>query len=286
MTMTVRKIEGDFSQAKIDWIPNDPELAYFWNAISLGLPLLEGYMIRAVAEAKRQLPESRPDLKSDCELFCRQEANHTKAHMQFNELVKASGRYPKLQEHIEKLRNEYKKMDEAGTAKEALLYSEGFETVGPILAEYFLVQANKRLTEQDVDLITLSLWRWHLSEEFEHRCVAFNAVEALYGAYWARLWGIVRAGTHLSRFAISLSEYMLEEDFKAGLIQGGWRGRLRKTRSYSSMLGFILPRIGRACMPWYNPKNLKAPKGCQEVLDIATRTPNINVMASQAREAV
>ncbi|MBB5189072.1 MULTISPECIES: metal-dependent hydrolase [Zhongshania] len=59
MNMIVRKIEGDFSTAKIDWIPNDPELAQFWNAVSLGLPLLEGYMIRAVSQAKRELPESR-----------------------------------------------------------------------------------------------------------------------------------------------------------------------------------------------------------------------------------
>lgn len=285
MTMTVRKIEGDFSQAKIDWIPNDPELAYFWNAISLGLPLLEGYMIRAVAEAKRSLPEDQEDLKIDCELFCRQEANHTKAHMKFNEIMIDSGRYPKLEDHIERLRSDYKHMDASRSAKDALLYSEGFETVGPILAAYFLVQANKRLTEQDVDLITLSLWRWHLSEEFEHRCVAFNAVEALYGSYWARIWGIARAGSHLAGFAISLSEYLLEEDIKANRIEGGWKGRLRKIRSYSSMLSFIIPRIGSACMPWYNPKNLKSPAGCDKVLEIATEQPDINAMALRAREA-
>lgn len=286
MTMIVRKIDGDFSQAKIDWIPNDPELAYFWNAISLGLPLLEGYMIRAVSEAKRNLPDERKDLKKDCELFCRQEANHTKAHQKFNDLVRASGRYPQLEAHIEKLRNDYRSMDAKVNSKDALLYSEGFETVGPILAEYFLVQANKRLTEQDVDLITLSLWRWHLSEEFEHRCVAFNAVEALYGAYWTRIWGIIRAGAHLSQFAIRLSEYMLSEDIAAGRLEGGWKGRVRKVRSYSSMLGFFVPRVLRACTPWYNPKNLKPPKGCNEVLDVATRTLDINAMTAVARETI
>jgi len=286
MNMIVRKIEGDFSTAKIDWIPNDPELAQFWNAVSLGLPLLEGYMIRAVSQAKRELPESRTDLKNDCEMFCRQEANHTKAHMKFNEVVRDSGRYPKLDEHIERLRDDYKRMDASRDAKDALLYSEGFETVGPILAAYFLVQANKRLTEQDVDLVTLSLWRWHLSEEFEHRCVAFNAVEALYGAYWARIAGIARAGTHLARFAISLSEYMLSEDIKAGRVAGGMAGRLRKTRSYASMLGFIIPRVASACMPWYNPKNLKSPAGCDAVLKIASETLDLNAMALRARDTV
>ncbi|WP_373081304.1 metal-dependent hydrolase [Zhongshania sp.] len=279
-----RKIECDFSKAKINWIPRDPELAQFWNAVSIGLPLLEGYLIRALAKSKKLLPEGREDLYADCELFCKQEANHSKTHMQFNDMVRASGFYPDMDRFTDKLTADYERFDREGGLRAAMLYAEGFETAGPIFANYFLVQANKRLKDEDVDLITLSLWRWHLSEEFEHRCCAFNVVEALYGTYWGRLGGIIKATCHLVGFAVPLSEYMLAQDLKAGRITGGFKGLIRKTKSYSGMFFFIVPRILRAFSPWYNPINLKEPKGCEEVLIVASETLDLNKMAARARE--
>lgn len=281
-----RKISCDFSQAKINWIPKDPELAQFWNAVSIGLPLLEGYLIRALSKAKREIPEERTDLYADCELFCRQEANHSKTHMAFNEMVRQTGHYPELDRYVEKLKSEYDEFDRKYGLKHAMLYAEGFETAGPIFAMYFLVQANKRLSDDDVDLITLSLWRWHLSEEFEHRCCAFNVVEELYGTYWGRIFGICKATSHLLSFAVPLSEYMLKEDQKAGRIETGLRAKFRKFKSYSGMFLFITPRLLRAFSPWYNPKNLKEPEGCESVLIVASETLDLNKMASRARETL
>ncbi|POP53168.1 metal-dependent hydrolase [Zhongshania marina] len=281
-----RKIECDFSKARIDWIPKDPELAQFWNAVSIGLPLLEGYLIRALAKSKKLLPEDREDLYADCELFCKQEANHSKTHMAFNDMVRGLGYYPEMDKYTDKLRADYERFDREYGLRHAMLYAEGFETAGPIFATYFLVQANKRLKDNDVDLITLSLWRWHLSEEFEHRCCAFNVVEALYGTYWGRVGGIMKATFHLLGFAVPLSEYMQREDKKAGRMERGPKAMLRKLSSYSGMFFFITPRILRACTPWYNPKNLKAPAGCEEVLTIASETLDLNKMAERARETI
>ena len=281
-----RRIKCDFAQAKIDWIPKDPELAQFWNAVSIGLPLLEGYLIKALHKAKDHLPEDRQDLIDDCVLFCRQESNHSMTHRKYNEMVEATGRYPNMKEHVDRLAADYKRFDEEKGLRYAMLYAEGFETAGPIFATYFLVQANKRLADDDVDLITLSLWRWHLSEEFEHRSCAFNVVEALYGTYWGRVAGIIRATKHLVGFAVPLSEYMISCDIEAGRIDGSWRGKLRKFKSYTNMTLFILPRILRAFSPWYNPKNLKPPKGCEEVLIVASETKDLNQMAARARETI
>ncbi|MFA7555470.1 MAG: metal-dependent hydrolase [Spongiibacteraceae bacterium] len=280
-----RKIEVDFSGARIDWLPSDPELAQFWNAISIGLPLLEGYLIRSLKVAQKDLPADRHDLIADCQLFCQQESNHSKTHMKFNDMVRATGHYPKLDEYVDKLRDDYVQFNKKGL-RHGMLYSEGFETAGPVFAAYFLVQANKRLQEKDVDLVTLSLWRWHLSEEFEHRSCAFNVVEALYGTYWGRLGGIIKATAHLLSFGIPLSEYMLKEDIKAGRIDGGLKGFVRKFKSYSGMFFFITPRLLRAFSPWYNPKNLKPPQGCEQVLRVASETLDLNKMAERARETI
>jgi predicted metal-dependent hydrolase len=284
--LVVRKIDVDFSAAKMNWIPSDPELAQFWNAVSIGLPLLEGHLIRALARAKKHLPEGRADLYADCELFCQQEANHTKAHIKFNDMVRATGFYPGMDAHVARLRADYERYDKEMDLNYCMHYAEGFETAGPVFAEYFLVQANKRLKEQGVDLVTLSLWRWHLAEEYEHRCCAYNVVEALYGNYWSRIHGIIKATSHLIGFAFPLSEYMLGEDIKAGRVEGGMKGFVRKWKSYTGMALFIGPRILRAFSPWYNPKNLKAPAGCDEVLRIASETLSLNAMAARAYETV
>ncbi|MFT4920333.1 MAG: putative metal-dependent hydrolase [Zhongshania aliphaticivorans] len=281
-----RKIEVDFSDARIDWIPNDPELAQFWNAVSIGLPLLEGYLIRALAKAKKMLPENSEELFADCELFCQQEANHSKTHMKYNDMVRATGFYPEMDKYTDRLKADYERFDKNYGLRHAMLYAEGFETAGPIFAAYFLVQANKRLKDQNVDLITLSLWRWHLSEEFEHRSCAFNVVEALYGTYWGRLGGIIKATSHLIGFAVPLSEYMLKKDIEAGRVDAGFKGFIRKFKSYSGMFFFITPRLLRAFSPWYNPKNLKEPKGCEAVLKVASETLNLNEMAVRARQTV
>ncbi|NHO64767.1 metal-dependent hydrolase [Aestuariicella hydrocarbonica] len=284
--LVVRKIEADFSEARIDWLPSDPELAQFWNAVSIGLPMLEGHLIRALAQAKKHLPEGRDDLFRDCELFCQQEANHTKAHLKFNEKVVESGLYPEITQHLDRLKSDYIRFDKEMDLDFCMHYAEGFETVGPILAEYFLVQANKRLTEQGVDLMTLSLWRWHLAEEYEHRCCAFNVVEALYGSYWRRIRGIIFATSHLLGFVVPLSEYMLKQDVEAGRVDGGFKGFWRKFRSYTGMATFMLPRVLKAFMPWYNPKHLKPPKGCDAVLNIASETLSLNEMAARAYETI
>ncbi len=284
--LIVRRIEGDFSKAKIQWIEKDPELAQFWNAVSLGLPLLEGHLIQALADAKDYLPEDRTDLIGDCDLFVKQEQNHTLAHLKFNRVVKASGFYPDADRYIDKLKKEYQAFKKEKDLDFCMHYAEGFETVGPILAEYFLVQANKRLKDGGTDLVTLSLWRWHLAEEYEHRCCAFNVVEALYGSWFKRVKGIVFALSHLLSFVIPLSEYMLREDVKTGRIEAGFKGKWRKFRSYSGMVVFVLPRVLRAFSPWYNPISLRPPKGCKEVLDIATETLNLNTMADRAYETV
>jgi uncharacterized protein len=144
----------------------------------------------------------------------------------------------------------------------------------------------RRVKDSDVDLITLSLWRWHLSEEFEHRSCAFNVVEALYGTYWGRIGGIIKATSHLIGFAVPLSEYMQREDKKAGRIKSGPKAFFRKMRSYSSMFFFITPRLLRAFSPWYNPKNLTPPPGCEAVLTIASETLDLNKMAERARDTI
>lgn len=283
-TMEVRQVQVDFSKAKIDWLKNDPELAQYWNALSLGLPLLESFLVTTMKKAVKMLPDHEVEKKRDCELFCDQEVNHYTTHRRFNNMVKETGYYPEIERFMEKLKDDYRRFEAKGL-RYCMHYVEGFETSGPIMAGYFLNQANKQIKTGNVDLLTTSLWRWHLAEEFEHRCVAFNAVETLYGSYWERLRGIFVAGRHLTAFGLSLSHYMLQQDIAAGRIKGGFPSFVRKIRSYGGMALYALPRYLKTLSPFYNPLHLKAPEGTWEILEVASETLSLNEMADREGRA-
>lgn len=281
VTMEVRRIQVDFSQAKIHWIPQDPELAQFWNALGYALPVLESFLVRSMRQAAALLPDDAVAEKADCETFCQQETNHYLTHHKYNQMVEQSGFYPELPRFVEAIRADYRRFAEEKGTEFCLLYTEGFETAGPTLAGWFLQQADRRRKEEGVDLTTLALWRWHLSEEFEHRCVAFNAVKRLYPGYFKRVYGVLFAAVHLVGFGLRVSRYMIAEDRKAGRIEGGWLGARRKFLSYGAMFGYLIPRTIRALSPWYDPINLETPAGSAEVLAIASETLSLNEMAAR-----
>ena len=60
-----------------------------------------------------------------------------------------------------------------------LAYCEGFESTGLIQSEFFLQEIDDLLV--DADPAVHELWAWHLAEEFEHRNVAHDVLEALCG---------------------------------------------------------------------------------------------------------
>ena len=51
ITLTVRKVDIDFSKAKIHWNPKEPEYAQLLNGLSSGFPLLEPFLHRPVLHA-------------------------------------------------------------------------------------------------------------------------------------------------------------------------------------------------------------------------------------------
>jgi predicted metal-dependent hydrolase len=281
VVMEVRRIEVDFSQAKIHWLPTDPELAQFWNALGYALPVLESFLVRTMRQARDLLPAAAVDAREDCEKFCAQETNHFLTHRKYNEMLERTGYYPELPRYLDEIRADYQEFAKKRGVRFCLLYTEGFETAGPTLAGWFLKQSDRRRKEPGTDLVTLALWRWHLSEEFEHRCVAFNAVNKLYPGYFSRVYGVIYAALHLVGFGLRVSRYMLREDIKAGRVEGGWIGFRRKFLAYGALFSYLIPRTLRALTPWYDPVNLPIPEGSAEVLATASETLSLNIMAAR-----
>lgn len=123
-------------------------------------------------------------------------------------------------------------------------YKEGFETLGPIIACFFL-EAARELDKALVDDPTAELWRWHLAEECEHRHVANDPVHALSQSCWSRLWGI--------GYMVRTGWCVVKEHWKSGRIKDPWRSRLR------------LAGMSLSLHPKYDPMNLPEPRRAMAV---------------------
>ena len=265
--MKVRNIDIDFTHAQLHWTPEDPEFAAFWNATSTFLPYLEPFLNKAVMAGMKLLPPSEAALISDCKTFVAQEGQHYRNHEKLNQFLRASG-YPGLIAREAKMKADYDRFWKKKGLKWCLGYAEGFETLGPIIACYFL-EAAPQLDKATVDDPTADLWRWHLAEEYEHRHVANYLFHKLYRSYWYRLWGICYSAPHMLGYMVRTGLYMIAEDRKAGRIKGVWRSRLRFAKMIGGLAAYIVPRVIASLHPRYDPADLPAPERCMAVLSHA-----------------
>jgi uncharacterized protein len=264
--MKVRHIQIDYTDSELHWTPDTPEFAQFWNASSTYLPYLEPFLNRTVRAGIEMLEdnEENAELINDCKIFIQQETRHFKNHARYNAKLRASG-YPELAQREKKMQADYKGFAETRSHKFCLAYTEGFETLGLIVACYFLEGA-KELESPSVCDPTLDLWRWHLAEEYEHRHVAFKLFHKLYGSYWYRLFGIVYAGPHMLNYMFKTAFYIISEDRKSGKIADPWKSRLRMLGVSFRMAKYIVPRLLKTFHPSYDPLNAAEPRESMKVL--------------------
>ncbi|TQC40073.1 metal-dependent hydrolase [Rhodococcus sp. WS4] len=262
--MKVRDIDIDFSTAEVFWTPKSPEFAQFWNATSSYLPYLEPFLNRVVREGMGQLSDGDAQFREDCRIFIAQEGQHYRNHEKFNAMLRASG-YPELDDREAVMKANYEGYLKERGLKFCLGYAEGFETLGPILACYFLESA-RELQDPELDDPTADLWRWHLAEEYEHRHVCNHLFHKLFPGYWYRLFGIFYSGRHMFAYMIRTTLYLLSEDYRAGRIRNPWRSRLRLLGVGGRMLAYVLPRLIKSMHPAYDPVEIPPPERSMEVL--------------------
>jgi predicted metal-dependent hydrolase len=261
--MKVRKPDYDFTVALPHWWKGYPEVAQHFNVSSLGFPYLEPYLNVVMRRAQAQLGPEHP-LNHDISLFCKQEAIHYLQHGAYNQALHRAGyeAVPEIErrykEHFDRLLNEK-------SLKFNCAYCLGFETLGPVAAEMWFEGMNDLLESTDPSV--LGLWKWHLAEEYEHRTVAYDVYQALYGDYFCRIYALYCFIRDWRRLAGQGLIWLLEHDYKnmSGEEIALSRARLAAFKRRESR--FSLPRLMRAVSPLYNPAKIKAPKGVAELLE-------------------
>jgi uncharacterized protein len=266
-----RKVDLDFSQAKVYWNPADPEYCQLLNAISSMLPDLEGLLIKAVRDSVALLPPSTAeDFRRDVRLFVQQEGRHSRMHKRFNDMLVAEG-YDWLPGMIAKMRADFDRFYETKGHKFALAYSEGFETFGPLVSTFFFERAGVLMADWDEP--TTYLWLWHFAEEYEHRTVCNYLYREVYDDYWYRIYAFWYATLHLFGYSFRVALRLLATDRKRGRIPGHpWRSRLNMGRVLVKLFGFMLPKILLNCMrPSYDPARIPQPEHTLAFLEHASQ---------------
>ena len=88
LPITVRRMEFEFPTAEeFDplWADGNPTISYFTLGLSLYLPYLEPYIIKALRSSTHLVKSD--DVMDKIDKFCRQEAQHYKQHEKFNALI-------------------------------------------------------------------------------------------------------------------------------------------------------------------------------------------------------
>lgn len=240
------------------WIPGKPELAAMMNGGSLTMPYLEPFLIRTVREATQLLGDEH--LSEQGRVFNTQEQHHYQAHRRFNEMLKAK-RYPELAAIERDMQAAYARLAQR-PLRARMAYTAGFESMTLGVTKWLIEQRVTLFKDADTRVVSFVLW--HMVEETEHKCVAFDIYQAAFGrglsGYLARAYGVFHGSLQVMWFSMRAYKAMLQHE-------GLWRqlrSRLRLARHITSFIRHVGPYLLRAALPGHSPRSEKDP---QWVLD-------------------
>jgi predicted metal-dependent hydrolase len=246
----VRAIPFAFAE-NIDpaWHPDRREWSHMANGASLTMPYLEPFLIKTVREALKKA--SNPQLKQDVHGFIAQEGNHFQNHRRYNEILKRN--YPELADVESEMAADYKRF-QTKSLRWRLAYTAGFETMTMGITEWLI--GDRRNLFNDADPSVSSLILWHMVEETEHKNVAYDLYQHLYGQYWPRAWGLVYASWHVARSSRKGYRRMLKRDRL-------WNRPASRLRLWAMVIRFLMkasPAMLRSLVPGYHPGKVTDPE--------------------------
>ncbi len=147
------------------WHSGDPVATAWYNSVSASLPRGEPFFIDTLREFRESVP---PNLAGEIKAFCAQEINHTREHVAFNRLVSDHGyNVASIDQGIQVML-----ALTAGRPKE-------FNLAVTIALEHYAAIISRHLLKDPsylagADPVAASLWRWHATEEIEHKGLTFD----------------------------------------------------------------------------------------------------------------
>ena len=249
--LVVRKIPFAFSQSTNPvWNPKMHEWSHMLSGASLTMPYLEPFLIRTMREAMPHITDSA--LQKDAKGFIEQEAQHFQVHRAFNERLKANG-YGELAQIEEQMQAEYARYQDKPLAWR-MAYTAGFETMTMGVTDWLINYRRKLFGGADASVASFVLW--HMVEETEHKTVAFDVYQHLFGGYWQRFRGVFTGSWSVLKFTHRAYRLMLKKDGKWRNLPSRWR--LLKMQTF--FLAYVGSTLLRSLLPGHHPTRVQDPE--------------------------
>ena len=232
------------------WAANNALLSYTTTGVSLYVHWLEPFLVKSLQRVLHEVKDEK--LHEEVDRFCKQEAQHYRQHQRFNEPILAQG-YPGLKERFARLKADFDGWLAGKGDRWCVGFVEGFEAyttksaIGALESTIFDHPAtDPRFGE---------LFKWHLTEEIEHRNVAFDVYEQLYGDYLFRVKMCWIAQWHIWNFCMDCVRIMSAYD----------RQRFDESYAVNPALRWIAtvavqPMFFSTYLPGYTPHKLPVPE--------------------------
>jgi uncharacterized protein len=225
-------------------------VSYNFTGLGLYVAILEPFIVKSLRRVLDRITDD--SLRDQVDRFCRQEAQHYQQHERFNQVVLAHG-YPGLEARMEVLAADFQGYLDHRSDKFRVGFVEGFEaytTQGALEILRSRVCDHPRTDPRFADL-----FRWHMLEEIEHRNVAFDLYQHLYGDYFYRARMCWFAQSHILRFIRDCRNLMSAADVE----RHGKRCRIRPVEKLL-LAANPLPKRLRSMLPGYTPHGYHVPE--------------------------
>ena len=171
--ITVRRLHFNPKAIRRHYFANSPVMSHLLTALSSTFPIGEQFFVHSVRNVRDQVQD--PTLQAQITAFIGQEAMHSKAHAEFNDAWRRDDyNLDRFQAWLARKDSYIKNLH----PKIQLAITCAFEHFTALLGGYIL-QHPEVLSTLDDD--AMKLWVWHAIEEIEHRSVAFDVYQAVYG---------------------------------------------------------------------------------------------------------
>ena len=171
--ITVRKAQFNPKAIRRHYFANSPIMSHLLTALSSTFPIGEQFFVHSVRNVRDKVKDEK--LQAQITAFIGQEAMHSKAHAEFNDAWRREDyNLDRFQAWLAR-KNIYVKTLHP---KIQLAITCAFEHFTALLGGYILRHLEV-LSTLDDDAV--KLWVWHAIEEIEHRAVAFDVYQAVYG---------------------------------------------------------------------------------------------------------
>jgi predicted metal-dependent hydrolase len=251
-----RKVHFDVSDTALQWIPNHPVASHIVSLLNVVLPAAERWFVATYDEALPLVKD--PKLAEDIRGFIGQEAMHAETHDQvLRDYMIAGG--VDVAPVLDQIEYVFEKVLAPSTSSDPkrrmnhlcdrLWLIAAIEHYTAVLGDFSL---NCAWDDHDADPTMVDLFRWHGSEEVEHRMVAHDVATYFHDSYVDRIRAMMMAVSLIIVFFQRGGWYLVKSDPQLDI--GWWKmQRLRMRDSKLALLPKYRKLFGSNTFMYFRP---------------------------------